>query len=81
MRITQSIRRYRFVLGLLSLTLSVLPGCSTSGGDREPAVKEVTSAEAHHPVKFGAATSSVPLCGAENEAVHHYTCSKGYNSY
>ena len=81
MRITQSIVRGGIVWGVISLVLWVLPGCSTSGGNREPAVKEVTSAEAHHPVKFAGATSEVPLCGAGTEAVHHYSCSKGYNSY
>ena len=81
MQITQSILCGVKVLGMILLALWILPGCSTSGGNREPAVKEVTSAEAHHPVTFEAATSHIPLCGAENEAVHHYTCSKGYNSY
>lgn len=81
MRITQSMVRSGIVLGMISLATWVLPGCSTSGGNREPAVKEVTSAEAHHPVKFAAGTSEVPLCGAGTEAVHHYSCSKGYNSY
>jgi hypothetical protein len=80
MHIAQSIVRGGSVLGVISLVF-LLPGCSTSGGNREPAVKEVTSAEAHHPVKFGPATSKVPLCGAEDEAVHHYSCSKGYSSY
>ena len=81
MRTTQSIGWVGGVLGVISLALGVLPGCSSSKGNWEPAAKEVTSAESHYPVKAGPPVGNVPLCGDTENAVHHYSCAKGYSSY